>query len=255
MLKNVQSFNLEFRMQQTKDNKFIVPFEIVIQSSNLQIEKYCAKTWPDLMHSALLSIDQLYRLQKMKNYIKRSLSTQTKNDIKKYFFDKRWIDPIKENDGIVDIDFTDFNCKMWSLADPYLEIKGNFYIDLEKLLDKYIDKYMELDVKDKLLSEKVKISFKKSWPVVLNYRGSIQYKHIFLNKLKNKLEQRGKNNFKNKIEKALNFNDLHKIKKNLSWQNESLILEITDIMKLLKLKAPKVMLPLVGGYIARRSLK
>lgn len=255
MLKNVQTFNLEFRMQQTKDDKFIVPFKIVIQSSNLQIEKYCAKTWPDLMHSALLSMDQLYRLQKMKNYIKRSLSTQTKDDILKYFFDKRWVDPIKNMDKIVKIDFTDFNCKMWSLADPYLEIEGNFYIDLEKMLNLYIDKYIDLDVQDKLLSEKVKIKFKKPWPVLLNYRGSIQYKQIILNKLKNKIEKSGSNNFKKKLEKALGFKDLHKIKKNLNWQNESLILEITDIMKLLKLKAPKAILPLAGGFITRRSLK
>ena len=255
------NFNIEFAQLIIKGNKISFPFSIVMQTKDNAIEKHCIKTWPQLMHDDyILTPNDKGEKMKMVSYIKKTLLNQS-NDmdlIHKFFYDRRWMNPIPFNKKITSITLNKFECKLWSNPEiPYLELKGWITIDLEKLLDGYLRaNFITIKQNNKFIRESILIKFTRSLPLLLTYIESVQIKNLILQYF---ITNTNKQNtfFIKKIEKLTKLTKLHTFRKKIfKWKNNTeIILEINDLIKLLKKKALRPVPLTAAGFITANMYK
>lgn len=252
---DVLTYKIQFPLKRREKRKIVFPFEMVAQTSSLSIEKYCQNKWPSFMNDAQRGLSELYELQKMKTYIKKTLAQNDLNDIMKFFSFKQWFSPLPDyKKFLVKIEIKDATCKLWDRKIPYLQLNGEFTIDIDKIVDEYIrNQYITIRKgKAGILKEAAEIRFMKSFPLLLTYEGFMVYNPELLDVFKDLCNKPG--HIVSQIEKEIQLKDVATFRKELQWQsNDTIKVIINDLDKILIAKAKKHAIPIaVGAWLLNK---
>ena len=248
-------FDINFNLPEVKGYTVSYPFYTVMQTESKEIEEYCFKQWNKLMfNTTVYDMNDQANQFRMEAYIKQKLAKTDANNIHKFFYDRNWLTPITFALGFTTISFNDFDCKVWTNPDvPFLQIKGKITIDIEKVLNHYINSsYVSMTRDNKFVRENIHIRFVRSLPLLMTYIFHGQVKDAIFKYLLTNSSKAGSVLAK-KLEKLTGIKDLHKIKKKefKFLGNSEIILEINDLITLLGIKAKKHPLALTAaGFIA-----
>lgn len=252
----VKTHNILWTLQSIKKTVVTIPFTIVLQTPNLEIEKYCLQNWPNLLSMHAFSYDELVAWQKMKAYIKSKFNQHTIL-IHQYFYDNKWFENLAISDGITGCEITEWNARMWDQKEPMLELKGLLSFDIAKILELYFKKnYIIVNQKtNKFIKEIINIYFEKSLPSILFYKTSSDIRNILLKEITDRFNK--KTTWSDKVDKLIKIKDTHNLKKEIRWgsSNNQLEIIISDWQELLKHKAKKYAVPIGIGYFAYQLLK
>jgi hypothetical protein len=253
----VHRFNIAFQLQNIKKGIVSIPFDIVFRTNNQSIEQYCAKNFKDVLREYAYSIEQNKILLEMKRYIKRTISNKDIESIHRYFYDKRWMEPILFIDKITNIELTDYDCKFWTDPNiPFLEIKGIIYFDLYKMLELYFKKkFININKQRRIIKEEVEYVFMKSLPLFLTYQQTGTMKAELLKIFIELINKRSY--ISDQLEKILKIKKISDYKKEITWKdNKTISVYINDLIKLLSLRASQNIIPLTAtGYISYKLIK
>jgi len=254
----VHKFNIAFQLQNIKNEIVSVPFDIVFRTNTKEIELYCAKNFKEVLTSYIYSIEQNKKLLEMRRYIKKTISNSDIESIHRYFYDKKWMEPIEFFSKVTDITLTDYDCKFWTDPKiPFLQIKGIITFDLSKMLELYYNKkFIKINKQNRIIKEELEFVFIKSLPLFLTYSQTTTMRAMLLD-IFIKLTNKSGSYINKEIEKLLNIQNIDRYKKEISWKdNKTIRVYINDIIQLLSLRASQNIIPLtVAGYISYRFIK
>ena len=206
-------------------NIVVIPFEMEVQTSSLTIEKYCMEHYNDLLYYKEFGIEQLYQLQKMKAYIKKSLTDSDYKDMIDILVSKGWLtnfDP--KNNKIFTFKIDDVRCKYSSDKFPFLMIYGKMTFNLNEIIFEYMNKNY-IDVKysgSEFIKETAEIKFNKSLPYILVFERSYDILSTVL-KIIVKLTNEQNSKLSTKIDKETGISNTYKMKKEIVWNGDNSI--------------------------------
>lgn len=255
----LKTFNINFNAINFNNNILSYPFEIVYTTNNGKIEKQCVEKFPNVTDGGRnFTISDNRDLVLMKNFIKKQLSqTNEANNVNKIFYDRRWFSPAQPNWNISKVEFNDYHCQIWEANIPYLKLKGIIYIDIKKLLKKYIDsKMIRLDFTTNFLLKECKIHFTKDLPLILRYL-YIPSLYIYLKDQIITFIKTPGNSMNVKFKKWWDVRNIKQFSVVGQWDNDNTLhVEIKDITKLLYHNVKKHPLKTaLGATIAAKALK
>lgn len=252
---NVQTYRINWGSKSYKGDIMNVPFEIVFQTSSLAIEKYVAKTYPQLLTFQTFNLDQLYALQKMKSYIKSNLTQQDFNELANYFYEKGWLQDVPKS-GIFGFNIVECSASMWQLKDPFITMQGILTFDLKKFINHFIENkgIVVIHNKEGIIKEISEIRFIKPFPSIITYDGSSTVRNMMLAYVIKMCNEPSK--LLSMIERELKIKELHKFKKEIKWIDDKRIkVTIDDYAKLFGDKIKKNAVPLTLAGLALYAVK
>ena len=186
----LQRFDIDFSLFKVKGDIISFPFYVVIQTTTKGIEEYCRENWPNLLDRTYIhSREDKLRQIKMEKYIKETLLKQKKelDIIHNLFYEKRWFGRFKSSDLLSSIQLHDFDAKTWTNPEiPYLELKGEISINLNKVVDYYFRKNLiKLKRNNKFVKEEIILQFISPLPLLLTYMKSQKIKDLIVKQLEN----------------------------------------------------------------------
>lgn len=233
----VQTTDIEFSLLECKNGMVKIPFEFIFQTSSKKIEKYCFENYKNVIHNKMYSEPELIELNSMKRYIKKYISTEDTEEVKKYFYKEQWFRPIEDSDLVITIELKSFDCKMWDKELPFIESKGFMYINLYEFIKVYLKKKYITLKKSGTLKIVYSLVFKRDIPLILRYVENSEIKKSIILIIKEFVSSRKKDNLI--IKKFIKDTDIRKIgtfKKNIYWKItwKIITIEINDIIKISK---------------------
>jgi len=231
----------------------IIPFEIEAQTSSLKIEKFCLQNFKDIITFHELSIEELYKLQKMKSYIRHNLTNGDMIDIVNVFKSKGWFSYLPtENKKIFQIMIDDIKCTMSSDVYPFIRFYGKISINIKELINLYIstNKIVPKQSENKFVKEVIDIQFLQPLPYILMYERSHDIQQAVLSIIMELCNSRS--SLSSSIAKAIGIENVYKFKKSGMWLNDTTVrVTVNDFMGLLTAKTKKNWVPLTfAGVMA-----
>ncbi len=236
-----------------KNYTLIIPFEVEAQTSSLKIEKYCLQNFKDILVFHELNIEELYKLQKMKSYIKKNITNGDIIDLINVFKSKGWFTYIPtENKKIFNIFIDDVKCNMSSDVYPFIKFYGKISINIKELISLYLttNKIVPKQSDNKFVKEVIDIQFLQPLPYILMYERSYDIQQVVLSIIMELCNSRS--SLSSSITKAIGIENVYKFKKNGMWLNDTTIrVTVNDFMGLLTAKTKKNWVPLTfAGVMA-----
>jgi len=241
---------IEFPLRTIQNYVITFPFYLEVQTSSRSIEQYCVKNFNDLIGYTELNITELYKLQKMKAYIKGRLTSSDIKDMIDIFVSKGWFtNIITGNSSIFKFKIDECRCKMSSDILPFLLINGSFSINIKTLINWYVaqNKISVKHTGNNITRATAEIVFNEPVPYVLGYERSHDIRSSILELISDLCHKSSP--LSTSLAKAIGLEKITELKKEISWIDDRRIKIAVTGMAVLKAKARKNWVPLTLGAI------
>ena len=252
-----ENFFISYPLQSFNSNGTVTtPFKITVRTDDRAIEKKCAEEYPDLMFAAQYNQDQLFRLQKMKAFIRKSLTNKHIEEIHGLFYSGKYLYPLPFPKPISTISITGFDCKIWTNNEPRLELQGTITVSILEVLKYYYDnKIIKIQHNKKLIKNEILLFWSKPLPLLLIFDRATECRTRMMELIKKYLQD--KNSAFSKDLVVLTKNPrIHELTKELSWMsNDVLKIAMNDLSENIINKLKNNKGKIAFGYLLYQATK
>ncbi len=237
---NAIEFSIEFGQATTRGKAPSYPFRVVLSTRSRSVEAECKKRWPRLMTHREQTPKDNADMGKMRSFISSSLQQADRDDVHAMLYDRGWMAPFEQQDGITSCKLTRFDCKMWSDPSlPYIEAWGSFTVSVRALVDAYFKRgWTSARSSGGVASETAEIALTRSVPLLLRYTGSSDPLDAMLAEVEADSRKPG-THVSRALASATRFRNVHEFRKEVAWGFGSQAIEFrfTDAARVLAAKA------------------
>lgn len=243
----LNQYNIKSALKRIENGVVTYPVFLEVQTTSKKIEQHCFKEFNDLLWYTELNMTQLYALQKMKAYIKFSLSTSDKQDILKIFHMKGWFNAAHD---LYSFKILECRCKMSSDRLPFLLIDAEISFNIKNTINHYIqnNKIYIKSTQNNITKETAEIYFKEPLPYILVYERSYDIQKEILKIISDSLSTSSP--LSRQLDKAIGIEKTQNLRKEITWAEDRKIkIVINDFSGMLKAKVKKNWVPLTFAAI------